>query len=80
MACAFGFPALDGNGCGQPLYLENVRVVPMGTMTTLDGPTRSHGPSRFGLLLPLYNGVVPVAAAACLLRFPTLVRPLRLTR
>ena len=84
MARAFGFPALDGNGCGQPLYLENVRVGPMSTVTALDGPMRRHGPSRFGLLLPLYDGVVPVEASACLsdvdVRLPTLVRPPHLTR
>jgi len=37
--------------------LENVRAGPVSTATALDGPTRRHGQSRFGLLDPTNFGV-----------------------
>jgi len=44
--------------------LENVRAGPVITANALDGLTRRHRQSRFGLLRLVDGGVVSVAAAA----------------
>jgi len=45
MACAFGLPALDGNGCGQPLYLliGASRKYAGGSHEHRDCSRRTHG-------------------------------------
>jgi len=64
MACAIGLPALDGTGCGQPLYLQIGPPRKCAGGSCDCGPTRRHSQSRFGLLRPVDGVVVLVAAAA----------------
>jgi len=71
MTCASGLPALDGNGCGQPLYLligASRKCVggPVSTATTLGGPTRRHGQSGVDLLL--FDGrFMPCVVSDCVI-------------
>jgi len=73
MACAFGLPAFDGNGCGQPLYLliGTSRKCAGGSREHRNCSQQTHALSRpiwcsTDLLHPADCGVVWVAAAACM--------------
>jgi len=59
MACAFGLPALDGNGCGQPLYIliGASRKYAGGSHEHRDCSRRTHAPSRPISLRPFASRV-----------------------